>query len=215
MPKAVLAQIPNAITLARLVLSLALFVMLGLISAEPSALPSMLVLVAFVTYAIAAITDFIDGALARRWNVTSGFGRVVDPFVDKILVLGSFMMLAGPNFWLVQDGRLVSTTGVMPWLVVLLTSRELLITVLRQVAESRGKSFGADWSGKLKTTIQLLAIGAILLYLNYANLLPADMKKAALWLRDGLIWATAIITVISGIIYVQRAVRLVQTEEHQ
>jgi CDP-diacylglycerol---glycerol-3-phosphate 3-phosphatidyltransferase len=213
----VLAQIPNAITVARLILSFILFVMLGLASTKPQDLPSMWLFWAFVVFFVAAITDVIDGALARRWNVTSGFGRVVDPFVDKILVLGCFVMFCGPNFMLHTEGGYTSTSGVLPWLVVVLIARELLITVLRQVIESRGQTFGADWSGKLKTFIQLFAIGAVLIHANYfpsyfqspVYKLSPTLSTIGLWIRDVSLWATAGITVLSGVLYIRRVLKVV------
>ena len=210
MSNAVLAQIPNAITLARLVLSFVLFVLIGVASTDPKDLPSNLLTVTFILFVITAVTDVIDGALARRWKVTSGFGRVLDPFVDKILVLGCFAMFCGPNFTRATPVGLDSTSGVLPWLVVVLVARELLITVLRQVIESRGQAFGADWSGKLKTFIQLFAIGAVLVHANFIHSVGPQLAYAATWIRDVSLWSTAAITIISGLLYVRRVLQVVK-----
>src|SRR6266481_896863 len=78
---------------------------------------------AFLTYSVALVTDFLDGYLARKWKIESGFGRIVDPFVDKILVLGSFIFFAGKNFIIPEVGHpnVVKTiTGVAPGIVVIL-----------------------------------------------------------------------------------------------
>ena len=85
---------------------------------------------AVAIFLIAAVTDLLDGYLARRWKVEGVFGRVVDPFVDKVLVLGSFIFFAGGNF--------TSITGVVPWMVVVILARELLVTSLRGSMEGSG-----------------------------------------------------------------------------
>src|SRR5213075_1774272 len=89
-------HIPNALTGLRLVLAFIFFSMLAWYQYEGRG--NWLLNVAFVIYVVALITDFLDGYLARRWHVEGAFGRIVDPFVDKILVLGTFIFFAGKNF---------------------------------------------------------------------------------------------------------------------
>ena len=128
-------HVPNALTGSRLILAAVFFVMLGYYQYEGRGDPTLLN-VAFVIYCVALFTDFLDGYLARRWRVEGAFGRVVDPFVDKILVLGSFIFFAGKNF-IIPDptanpgthSLVVKTiTGVAPFMVVILLARELLVT---------------------------------------------------------------------------------------
>src|SRR5215212_1381737 len=90
-------HVPNALTFGRLVLAAVFFVMLSYYQYEGRGDPTFLN-VAFFIYLVALFTDFLDGYLARKWHVEGAFGRVVDPFVDKILVLGSFVFFAGKNF---------------------------------------------------------------------------------------------------------------------
>src|ERR1700723_1005928 len=90
-------HIPNALTAGRLVLAVVFFGMLGFYQYDGPGSSSLLN-IAFVIYVIALVTDFLDGYLARKWKVEGAFGRVVDPFVDKVLVLGSFIFFAGKNF---------------------------------------------------------------------------------------------------------------------
>ena len=90
-------HVPNALTASRLVLAAVFFVILSFYQHEGRGDPSLLN-IAFVVYLVALFTDFLDGYLARRWKVEGAFGRVVDPFVDKVLVLGSFIFFAGKNF---------------------------------------------------------------------------------------------------------------------
>ena len=166
--------------------------------------------VAFVIYGIALFTDFLDGYLARKWKVEGAFGRVVDPFVDKVLVLGTFIFFAGKNFVIQQQGAkvLMTITGVAPWMVVLILARELLVTSLRGISESGGANFAAAFSGKLKMVFQSVTILVILLYVNYFQKRGGNVETYAHWFRDICIWLTIGITLLSGVSYVRRGVTL-------
>src|SRR5215218_4492074 len=149
-------HVPNLLTGLRLVLALVFFCMLAYFQYEGRGDPWFLN-IAFVVYLVALITDFLDGYLARRWKVEGAFGRVVDPFVDKVLVIGSFIFFAGKNFIIPETaphggpGEVVKTiSGVVPAMVVVILARELLVTSFRGLSESTGQAFGAAFSGKLK-----------------------------------------------------------------
>src|SRR4051794_7004069 len=165
-------HVPNLLTGLRLVLALVFFIMLAYFQYEGRGDPWFLWW-AFMIYLVALITDFLDGFLARRWHVEGQFGRIVDPFVDKVLVLGSFAFFAGKNFIIPETAghgphNVVQTlTGVAPGVVVILLARELLVTSLRGSSESTGKNFGAQFSGKLKMVVQSVTILVILVYVNY------------------------------------------------
>jgi CDP-diacylglycerol--glycerol-3-phosphate 3-phosphatidyltransferase len=204
-------HVPNLLTGARLVLAVVFFGMLAYYQYEGRGDPAYL-WVAFIIYLVALITDFLDGFLARRWKVEGAFGRVVDPFVDKILVLGSFTFFAGKNFIIQHEivhgmeQKVYTITGVAPGIVVILLARELLVTTFRGMSESAGKNFGAEFSGKVKMVAQSVTILVILLYVNYyQSLLRHDYETAARHVRDFFIWATVVITVVSGMLYVQKA----------
>jgi len=209
-------HVPNALTGLRLVLAFVFFGMLSWYQYEGRGYPGFLN-VAFLIYVTALITDFLDGYLARRWKVEGAFGRIVDPFVDKILVLGSFVFFAGKNF-IVPDTATMGTahamsvktiTGVVPFMVVILLARELLITSLRGISESSGQRFGADLSGKVKMALQSITIVVILMYVNYRPWLEQHRyEPAARLFRDLCIWLTIVVTVASGLGYVRRAIGL-------
>ena len=209
MPGGFYRHFPNMLTVSRLVLSVIFFVMLALAPgvghADDEARRSTVYLnIATLIYVIAAGTDFLDGYLARRWNVVTVFGRVVDPFVDKILVLGAFIYFAGPAF--IGGNPPVSLTGVSPTIVVVLLARELLVTTLRSVAESGGTSYGAAWTGKLKMVLQCVTIFVVLVYVNYRPLLlQVDGEFVARMVRDSCVWITVAVTVLSAWTYVQRS----------
>src|SRR2546423_12576332 len=205
-------HVPNALTGARLLLAVVFFTMLSWYQFEGRG-DRWLLNEAFIVYVMALVTDFLDGYLARRWKVEGAFGRVVDPFVDKILVLGSFAFFAGKNF-IIPDANapgghpwVVKTiTGVVPAMVVIILARELLVTTLRGSSESSGQNFGAAFSGKVKMVVQSLTILVILVYVNYYDTLKN--YDWAWYFRDLCIWATVLITLISGVMYIQRAISL-------
>jgi len=205
-------QVPNALTGSRLILAGVFFAMLAYYQAQSSAAgrsDELWLNIALAIYLIALVTDFLDGYLARKWKVEGAFGRVVDPFVDKVLVLGTFIFFAGKNFTEAAIAQNVTTiTGVEPWMVVVILARELLVTSLRGSMESSGQAFGAQLSGKLKMGFQSAAILVILLYVNYRSRLDSQDLLVARVLRDIAIWGTLVITVISGLMYVQKAVKL-------
>lgn len=205
MSPAVRRQVPNAITVSRLILSLILF---GVLAVYDSATPGRSLWVALGLFVVAAGTDFLDGMLARRWNVVSVFGRVIDPFCDKILILGTIIYLAGPAFF---DDEFGQVTGITPSVVVVLLGREFLVTVLRSVVEGRGRSFAAEWSGKIKMGLQCaLIIGGLLHAATYRELDASVAQAAGVALRI-LVWATVAITIYSGLDYCVRAGRILST----
>jgi CDP-diacylglycerol--glycerol-3-phosphate 3-phosphatidyltransferase len=205
-------RIPNILTIARVVIAIAFFAALSL---NWPVTPSQC-LWAMGLFIIAAVTDALDGYLARKWNATSQFGRIMDPFADKILVVGAFVILAGPGFlWKVDapDGTVALTflaSGVPPWIAIVILARELLVTSLRAVLESQGRDFSATWSGKLKMIAQSIAIPLILLLLGILG--PADVAPGtpARVIILSIAYATAFLTVLSGVPYVTRALRPTQ-----
>ncbi|MFW6061309.1 MAG: CDP-alcohol phosphatidyltransferase family protein, partial [Planctomycetota bacterium] len=191
-------NLPNQLTVGRIVLAIVFFVLLGLYNpAAPSGPP--LLLAAFVIYIVAGITDVLDGYLARKWEQVSAFGRIVDPFVDKILVVGAFAMLAGANFvvppasaeayegvpgWL--SGGMLS--GIQAWMVVVVLGREFIVSALRGYSESRGRKFPATYAGKAKMFVQSVAICTILMQVAYIH------APWAIWLKLALVWAAVVVT---------------------
>lgn len=177
-------NLPNQLTAARLVLAVVFFV---LVSQERT-------LWALAVFVLAAATDVVDGYLARRRGEVTSLGRVLDPFVDKVVVLGAFIFL------LPLEG-----SGLAAWMVTVIVARELMVTGLRAVLEQRGVDFSATWTGKLKMVLQCVAIGWILFYLGRLEGSPHELW--AMWVRDVLIWLTVAITILSGAVYLHRSAR--------
>jgi CDP-diacylglycerol--glycerol-3-phosphate 3-phosphatidyltransferase len=196
-------NIPNQLTIARLVLSVVFFVLLALETHGTFAGESQSILnISLVIFVLAVVTDVLDGYLARKWKLTSTFGRIADPFADKIVVCGGFVMLTG-----------VAPALVEPWFAVVIIFREFLVSGLRSFLESRGVAFGAAWSGKVKMMVQSLTIPAILFHQANLSTLPAGTSLVATfshWLTLVLLVATLILTITSCSGYIQRAVKLIR-----
>lgn len=196
-------HIPNALTLARIALAIAFFAVLTPWRFDSSPLsrgqsPDYWLLAATALFIIAALTDALDGHLARKWNVVSVFGRIMDPFADKVLIIGAFIYLAGPGF---ASGS-TQVSGVYPWMAALILARELLITSIRAAFESRGTSFAASASGKWKMILQSICIPAVLLLLCFDPSRKLFNGRAI----DILTWSTVLITAWSAVPYIHRAI---------
>jgi CDP-diacylglycerol--glycerol-3-phosphate 3-phosphatidyltransferase len=182
-------NLPNLITLSRLVLSLVLFAMMS---------RKDLWLASAALFVVAASTDFLDGYIARKYGLVTVLGRIMDPFVDKVIVCGAFVfLLPEPD------------SGVTAWMAILVIGREMLVTSLRSFLEQMGKDFSASWSGKVKMGMQCVAVTASLLSLS-PTVRDHQTLNAIVGLRDILLWSAVAATVYSGYIYVQRAVLLVR-----
>lgn len=133
----------------------------------------------------AAITDWLDGLAARRLQVGSALGRQLDPLVDKILVIGCYVYALA----------VVPNSGLYPWMIAAIVTRELTVQAIRSLIEGRGAAFGAKFSGKLKTVLQFAAIVGILLV--QSGRLSSSWTIA----RDVLIWSSVLLTIGSGVHY--------------
>lgn len=197
-------QLPNQLTLLRLGMAIAFFAVLDLAIpvAEHADDRSRWGLLAVVLFVAGAATDALDGWLARRWNAVTAFGRVMDPFVDKVLVLGAFVYLAALPMRETGDLPPIAT-GVSAWMATTMLARELLVTSLRGWLEGRGVAFPADRIGKLKMVLQSVAVPVSL----FVATQPIAAGGAWGELRDLLVWATVLATIVSATPYVLRAIR--------
>lgn len=195
-------HLPNQLTVLRLVLAAVFFLTLNFYrypNEGRAAIPAAIVL-----FILAAITDWLDGFLARRWKVESTFGRIMDPFCDKVLILGAFIYLSGPRFVdpVAVEKHLFFTmsSGVYPWMVALMLARELLVTNVRDELEGQGVKFGASMFGKVKMVMQAVGIPIILLLVWLDPHRPGREHLGVL--RDVLVYTTVVATVLSGVPYV-------------
>jgi CDP-diacylglycerol--glycerol-3-phosphate 3-phosphatidyltransferase len=209
--KGIFAHWPNRITALRFVGALVLFVLFALMGERDSE-ESLEVLgvalsmrtaigICFWLFVVVAATDALDGYLARHGGHVSAFGRIADPFVDKILILGVMIFMAVMPW---------SRTYIPAWLVVLILSREFLVTGLRGFVESLGREFPADWFGKSKMILQCMAVGGVMWIPAYAW--PDWLHTFWVVLVRILVAATLLTTVGSGVTYVLRTRRILLEE---
>ncbi len=191
-------NLPNQITMTRLILAVLFFILICQFSIEK---PNNRILdVCLIIFIIAGLTDWLDGYLARRTNQVTSLGRMFDPFVDKVLVCGAFVFFAGSDF---VDDSGHNVTAVAPWMVVLIIARELLVTGLRGLSESKGQAFAADAFGKAKTVIQMITAGSIMLFVAHGDLSGTGSFLAIT--SRALLWITVAITAYSGLNYLYKA----------
>jgi CDP-diacylglycerol--glycerol-3-phosphate 3-phosphatidyltransferase len=194
-------QIPNILTFSRLVLTLVVLVMILYAPryyAEGNVPFPGFLDIAFIIFVISGLTDIFDGLAARRLNVASKFGRMLDPLVDKILVCGAFICFA-----IIGEPKLFgldnTTLSIIQWLVVaVLIAREAYVTILRHIAESKGINF-ATRSGKLKMLAQSFAIGTVIFKM-------AHVQTAAWgnWFTTVTFIIMIVLTIYSGLRATQR-----------
>lgn len=191
-------NLPNKLTVARLILTFAFVAVLSIID-FPHAKTWGLIL-----FSIAAYTDYLDGQIARKRNLITNFGKLMDPLVDKILLCSGFIVLC-------ELGH------IHAWIVVVIIAREFLVTGLRLVASAEGKVLAAEALGKYKTTFQIIAV-------IYFLIVEAAGEPAFAWfnpvldyrgmgphlLGQALIWVAVALTIASGLSYAWKNRNLVE-----
>ncbi|MGJ8673576.1 CDP-diacylglycerol--glycerol-3-phosphate 3-phosphatidyltransferase [Rubritalea sp.] len=191
-------NLPNSITVLRLFLT-AIFI--AAVSFD-AAWAAHLALWSFV---IAAISDWLDGYLARKLNLVTSLGKLLDPLADKILVSAGFIYL--------------SVQGFCPvWVTCLIIGREFMVTGLRQIAVEQGVVIAADKLGKWKTTFQLIFVIGCLTHISFGYLNAENPAVAAFsWIADpehhiipATMWLAAALTLISGYNYIYNNRKLLQ-----
>jgi CDP-diacylglycerol--glycerol-3-phosphate 3-phosphatidyltransferase len=168
---------PNLLTLLRIA-TVPLIVYLLLF---PAPVPSALAAGVFFT---ATITDFLDGYIARSYGSATTLGKFLDPLADKLVVTAALIMLAGMS----------RTPRVPAWMVVVLVSREILVTGLRAVAASEGQIIGAEELGKYKMALQSIALHGLLIHYTYFHI---DFFTGGLF----VLWIAMAVSVWSGVEY--------------
>ena len=167
-------NVPNKLTLLR-VLLIPLFVIAMMVPMFAG--QEWLALAIFVA---AAVTDILDGQIARRCNLITDFGKFMDPLADKLLVCAALVCL-------VELGR------VPGWMVIVIISREFAISGFRLIAANKGTVIAAGWLGKIKTVLQMVAIGMLIPNLPALSVITTIV-----------LWAAVIMTIVSLIDYIVR-----------
>ncbi|HPS56730.1 MAG TPA: CDP-diacylglycerol--glycerol-3-phosphate 3-phosphatidyltransferase [Spirochaetota bacterium] len=147
-------------------------------------------MLALIVFAIASITDFFDGWVARRFNQESEFGKFIDPIADKFLVIASLIAI----IWLDPYFR-----GYDSWMIVVIAGRDVLITVMRWLAIRKGRSLRTSRFGKFKTAFQMISIVLILMiYMERKFHLFDTHVSVPYW----IMLAVTIMTALSGVRYI-------------
>lgn len=183
-------NLANQITMSRLVLACIIFVLLSLLPSKemhPTQYTFFLD-ISLALFIIAAVSDILDGYIARKYNLVSSLGRIADPLVDKIITGGIFIFLI----------RL--TPIVDPWMVVVVIGREMLVSGIRSHMEQHGIAFGANWGGKFKMALQCLTVGFFLGYLAHFQ-----EVRFLFYFASFLLWLTLLVTVVSSFSYIRKA----------
>ncbi|WP_316636542.1 CDP-diacylglycerol--glycerol-3-phosphate 3-phosphatidyltransferase [uncultured Ruminococcus sp.] len=185
-------NLPNKLTLLRIIL-------------VPAVIAAILIdfpfhfLVGGILFGIAAITDALDGRIARRDNLITDFGKFADPLADKILVISVMVCFVKLNL-----------CGAIPLIIIIF--REFAVTSIRLVAAAKGKVIAANMWGKVKTVTQIIAIVSVFLMQFIFEILERTMTDAVALLHiydvfnaigQVMFWIVAVITVISGVIYLK------------
>jgi len=186
MPSPSIYNVPNALTTVRFALAIAVVILI----------PMEKHWTAMIVFLIAVSTDWMDGYWARKYGQVTKLGRIFDPFVDKIIICGSFIALVE-----------IDDSPVQSWMATTVVARELLVTSLRGIIEGAGGDFSASWLGKWKMVVQCAAVVGVLL--------SFVMSPAPEWLEIAttvFLWGAILITVYSGVDYSLIAARVMQSD---
>jgi len=178
--------VPNLLSLARLAVSIAVFVLIH----------RRADLAATLAFLVASATDWVDGWYARRFGQVSRLGRIFDPLVDKVLVCGAAILVADP------------AGPLPPWMAVVIVVRELVVTAIRAEMERVGTDFSAGWSGKLKMVLQCAAVAVVLADRTWPDRTIGGLTLAAA--ASWTTWAAIVATAWSGLEYLWAARSLVR-----
>ncbi|HWI40068.1 MAG TPA: CDP-diacylglycerol--glycerol-3-phosphate 3-phosphatidyltransferase [Verrucomicrobiae bacterium] len=185
-------NVPNVLTLLRIAAVPALAALL----LSPSRMAGFF---AAALFALASITDWLDGYLARRMGIVTTFGKFLDPIADKLIVTAALVMI-------------LPFDRAPAWMVLVIISREIIITGLRGIASSEGIVIAASDLGKYKTIFQIVAILGLLLHYDYRWFFSVDHPMLTVNMHNiGMfyLWIATVITIWSGIDYLVRFIRVI------
>jgi len=179
-------RLPNWLTFLRLAL-IPVFVVLLI---DPT---QLMINAAIAIFLIAAITDYVDGWIARTYQAETDFGKLLDPLADKILVISALVMLVS------MRSELYGEPWVPGWMVVLIVAREIWVTGLRGVAAEKGIIVAASGAGKVKSGLQMLAV--VLLLLHDASFDVRGMQITAQYIGVNILFLSIIFSLWGAVDY--------------
>ncbi len=174
-------NLPNKLATLRMILVIPFVIFLGIaLSTESTGLSIFMRVLSFVIFAGASITDYFDGQIARKHNMVTNLGKLIDPLADKLLVISALVVLTKYD-------------QISLWFVLIIIFRELLITGLRAIVANEGVVIAAEKLGKWKTATQMIALLLIILF------------PMSFFVNNILLLIPVILTVQSGVEYMQKA----------
>ena len=199
-------NLPTKITFARIVAIVLMIITLFVLSVIPGwkAIElgntgiNLVFLILLVFFVLACYTDHLDGYLARKNNQVTDLGKFLDPVADKLLINSLVIFLIAPSIFAPYTTNQV---GFNMWCAMLLVARDIVVDALRFIAASRGKVIAANIFGKLKTVLEMVAIGAVLLNGFPFRYFDAGWPQG-LHIVDFFVYLATLASVISGVIYV-------------
>ena len=195
-------NLPNKLTMGRLVMT-SLFVLVMSVPdsyIKENQLPDCRITVALIFFLMASISDFLDGYLARKFNLVTDFGKLMDPLVDKILTSAVFIVLTKEDM-------------VPAWITITIIAREFLVTGLRLLASNQGALLSADSLGKWKTTSQIITATYFLITVGEDEKIINPLTSLQIpIIGNVLLFICTTITVVSGLSYVKKNLNLIRTD---
>ena len=162
---------------------------------------NLVFLILFIFFVIASYTDHLDGYLARKNNQVTDLGKFLDPVADKLLINSLVIFLAAPAVFAPYIPSALNQIDCNVWCVIILVARDIVVDALRFIGASKGKVIAANIFGKLKTVLEMVAIGAVLLNGFPFRYFDASWPRG-LHIADFLVYLATAASLISGIIYV-------------
>ncbi len=201
-------NLPTKITFSRIVATVILIVTLFVLSVIPGlSTPelgntriNLIFLVLFAFFIVAAYTDHLDGKLARKNNQVTDLGKFLDPVADKLLVNTMTIFLTAPAFFAPYNYE--QSVFFPVWCVIIMVARDTVVDALRFIAAQKGVVIAANIFGKLKTVLQMVAIGAVLLNDFPFHYIYPNNNNPYLTVSMFIVYAATLVSLISGIIYV-------------
>ena len=195
-------NLPNKLTMGRLAMT-GLFVLVMSVPdsyMKENQLPDYRITVALIFFLMASISDFLDGYLARKFNLVTDFGKLMDPLVDKILTSAVFIVLTKEDM-------------VPAWITITIIAREFLVTGLRLLASNQGALLSADSLGKWKTTFQIITATYFLITVGEDEKIINPLTSLQMpIIGNVLLFICTTITVVSGLSYVKKNLNLIRTD---
>ena len=162
---------------------------------------NLVFLIIFVFFVLASFTDYLDGHLARKNNQVTDLGKFLDPVADKLLINSIVIFLVAPSVFSPYIDPELKQVGFSVWCAIILVARDIVVDALRFIAASKGKVIAANIFGKLKTVLEMVAIGAVLLNGFPFRYFDANWP-AGLHIADFLVYLATLASLVSGVIYV-------------